>query len=110
MTVQKKKNKKLMTLIKKHFREKRSVRNIRNDSTIFSGGFDLQLVINLPISNDGVVFYKRRLSMDKLTVYDPGSRYCFCYTLHEAERRHSASEIATAVFKTLKKYDEEKKI
>lgn len=109
---------KIRDAYEKHILEKTAVRKLKEknktdaqcDSTIYSGCFDLQQVINLPISNDGSVFYKRRLSVFNLTLYDLGSRDCLCFTWHEGTSGRGASEIATAVFKTLKKYDEEKKI
>nr|CAI5848754.1 unnamed protein product [Callosobruchus analis] len=102
---------KIKVAYEKHILEKTAVRGVKersktdaqNDATIFSGCFDLRQVINLPISNDNEVFYKRRLSVFNLTIYDLGSRDCFCFTWHEAASGCGASEIATAVFKTLKK-------
>lgn len=42
--------------------------------------FDLQQVINLPISNENAVFYKRRLPTYNLTIYDMTTSDCYCFT------------------------------
>nr|CAI5848995.1 unnamed protein product [Callosobruchus analis] len=109
---------KIKVAYEKHILEKTAAREVnersktdaQNDATIFSVCFDLQQVINLPISNDNEMFYKRRLSVFNLTIYDLGSRNCFCFTWHEAASGRGASDIATAAFKTLNKYDEDRKI
>lgn len=78
----------------------------KENANIFCGSFDLQQVIYLPISNDGAVFYKRRLGVYNFTIYDIVSRDCFCYTWCEADSKRGASEISSAVYLLLSKnYD-----
>ncbi|CAB3248457.1 unnamed protein product [Arctia plantaginis] len=96
-------------LQKQSFRAKRSERKqeAQKDAlTIACATFDLQQVINLPISNESAVFYKRRLSVYNFTIYEMVSHDCFCYTWHEGQSKRGASEISTALYLFLKSLDE----
>lgn len=96
-----------------HNEEKNKFRLIRNgckeaakiDPTILCATFDMQQVISLPISMDNAVFYKRRLSVYNLTLYNIASGDCSCYTWHEGISKRGASEVSTAVYHFLQKYD-----
>lgn len=80
-------------------KSKDAVRNIKNASKIAAQNnrnqvcicSDLQQVIYIPKSNVDSIFYKRRYAVYNLTFYDVASR--------------GASEVSTALFKTLQKYD-----
>lgn len=97
-----------------HDKEKNQFRCIRtkckeqakNDSTILCATFDMQQVINIPISMDNSVYYKRRLSVYNFTVYNISSGNCCCYTWHEGASKRGASEISTALYLYLKTSDE----
>ncbi|CAB3232002.1 unnamed protein product [Arctia plantaginis] len=82
-------------LQKQSFRAKRSERKqeAQKDAlTIACATFDLQQVINLPISNESAVFYKRRLSVYNFTIYEMVSHDCFCYTWHEGQNFKALSQ------------------
>ena len=78
---------------------------MESESTVCAS-FDLEQVIYSPISNESKIFYKRRLSVYNLTVYDIGTKDCHCFTWNETQSRRGSSEISTSVYKTLKLYDE----
>lgn len=97
---------KLQEKFQKHQFDKLTFRNTRknclneakeNPSVVQCVTFDLQQVIQLPITNENAVFYKRRLSTFNLTIYDLGTRDCCCFTWYEAVSRRGASEISTAL-------------
>ena len=95
-----------------HISEKTKVRQLKRDCkkdariSILCANFDLQQVIYLPRSQDSNVFYKRRLSNFNLTFYNIANTDCQCYLWHEGQSKRGSSEIATAVHKALKFYDE----
>lgn len=106
----------LKTDYEKHISEKNKVREIKqtikeaamkNPSTACAS-FDLQQVIYLPQSNESAIFYKRRLANYNLTVYDLGSRQCWCFMWSELDSKRGAAEISTCVYKALQIFDNEK--
>lgn len=107
---------KLQDLFKEHTASKNAIRTIKhsskdaakNDPSLSCLCFDLQQVIYLPISNDGAIFYRRRFAVYNLTFYDIASRDCYCFMWNECDSGRGASEVSTALFKTLLKYDEKK--
>lgn len=97
---------KLQEKFQKHQFDKLTFRNTRkmclnqakeNPGVVQCVTFDLQQVIQIPITNENAVFYKRRLSTFNLTVYDLGTRDCCCFTWYEAVSKRGASEISTAL-------------
>lgn len=92
-----------------HIAEKEKVREIKTackllakeNEKIVSAIFDLQQVIYLPKSNDGQIFYKRRLANYNFTIYNLGSRDCNCYVWNEATSKRGSSEIATCLYSFL---------
>lgn len=101
---------------KKHIQEKEKVRYLKNNAkveaknhntSVVCASFDLQQVIHVPISNDNKIFYKRRLAVFNFTIYDIGSRDCYCFTWNEGNGKRGSCEIATALCKFLFKYDED---
>lgn len=99
---------------KKHVSEKEKVREIKEkqkqqaivDRSLLCGCFDLQQVIYLPTCNENALFYKNRLANFNLTFYDIATRDCFCWTWHEGISKRGASEVATAIYKTLEYYND----
>lgn len=99
---------------KSHLNEKEKVRDIKgkckkeslNSKRTVSAVFDLQQVISLPRSFESAVFYKRRLAVFNLTVYDLASRDCVCYLWNETLSHRGSSEISTCVFKYLQGCDD----
>ena len=61
--------------------------------------FDLQQVLNIPKSNVSAFYYKRKLCMYNLTVYDVGSKAVKCYVWPEYSGKRGACEIGTCLIK-----------
>ena len=61
--------------------------------------FDLQQVLNCPHGEVSVFFYKRRLSLYNLTVYDLGSKDVICYMWPETVAERGTCEIGSCVYK-----------
>lgn len=97
-----------------HIKEKRAVRLLKtkykqeaiDDPSILCASFDLQQVIHVPISNDNAVFYKRRLGVFNLTMYNIASKECSCFTWHEGQGKRGSCEIASSLYSFLKSYDD----
>lgn len=70
-----------------HIREKQKVREIKKrckeeatkSSVVASLVFDLEQVFSFPMSQESLVFYKRRLSAFNFTIYDLASKDCDCF-------------------------------
>lgn len=93
---------------KKLFREKRTQckeQSKISPETIKCATFDLQQVINLPISNESAVFHNRRLSVFNFTIYDMTTGDCYCFTWHEGQSKRGSSEISSALHMFLKQSD-----
>ncbi|KAJ4427099.1 hypothetical protein ANN_24714 [Periplaneta americana] len=96
----------LQGMYDKHTEEKNAVRNKKNDAKMAakenpiefaSAVFDLQQVIQLPISKESAVFYRRRLSVYNFTVYNIANKDCHCFLWNETISKRVSSEIATCV-------------
>ena len=61
--------------------------------------FDLQQVLNCPHGEVSVFFYKRKLSLYNLTVYDLGSKDVICYMWPETVAKGGTCEIGSCVYK-----------
>ena len=86
---------------------KNSCKNEAMESeTTVCASIDLQQAIYLPISNESKIFYRRRLSIYNLTVYDIGTKDCHCFTWDETQSKRGSSEISTSVYRALKLYDD----
>lgn len=70
--------------------------------------FDLQQVIYLPRSNDGQIFYKRRLANYNFTIYNLVTRDCNCYVWNEVTSKRGSAEISTCLYLFLKESTLEK--
>lgn len=101
---------------KLHIEEKNKIREIKEvcknegkvDASVFCGCFDLQQVIYLPICNDSAIYYKSRLSVFNLTIYNIVTRKCCCFVWNETDSRRGSSEISSCLYKMLQLYDEAK--
>lgn len=76
-------------------------------SKTVSASFYLQVIV-LPVSNEGQLFYHRRLANFNLTVYELSSSECNCYFWHEGLSRRGASEIASCIYLYLQELDARK--
>lgn len=96
-----------------HIREKEAIRKIKEkckkesvqSPLIASPVFDLEQVFTFPKSPESLVFYKRRLTAFNLTIYELGSRDCFCNFWDETMSRRGSSEIASCLYIYLKDLD-----
>ncbi|KAL1457152.1 hypothetical protein WDU94_001813 [Cyamophila willieti] len=87
--------KRLMERYNAHIAEKAKVREkkrtykllAKENRKIVSAVFDLQQVIYIPKSNDGQIFYKRRLANYNFTIYNLATRNCNCYVWYEAKTK-----------------------
>lgn len=76
-----------------------------NDSTFVSATFDLQKVLQIPVSDAGPVYYSRKLCVYNLTVYEaalPNKAYCFAW--NECNAKRGSCEIGSCIlqwFQTL---------
>jgi hypothetical protein len=69
-----------------------------NDTTFLSATFDLQKVLQIPMSDAGPVYYSRKLCVYNLTVYEavsPNKAYCF--TWNECNGKRGSCEIGTCL-------------
>ena len=61
--------------------------------------FDLEQVLECPSLEVSVMFYKRKLSVYNLTVYELGNGTGHCYMWHEGQAKRGGNDITTAVYK-----------
>lgn len=100
---------KLQKQYQEHINEKQRVRQLKDDCKNNAIGnkshsvavFDLQQVIYLPKSNEGAIFYKRRLAVYNFTIYTLENKQCSCFTWHEAISKRGSAEISSCLFKYL---------
>lgn len=98
----------------KHEAEKKRVRKIKEESkqkaienkNHISAVFDLQQVIQLPITQESALFYKQRLSFYNFTIYELANKDCYCYTWDQTKSKRGASEISSCIFRFLRSCDE----
>lgn len=97
-----------------HTAEKNAVRkkkedakeiSVNNPDKITTAVFDLQQVIQLPISNESALYYRRRLSAFNFTIYNIGNRECLCFLWNEVISKRGANEISTCVAQYLHQLD-----
>ncbi|XP_052128350.1 uncharacterized protein LOC127750525 [Frankliniella occidentalis] len=73
-----------------------------NDTTIKVCAFDLQKVLPLPKSEVSVFFYKNKLSLFNLSVFDLVRKEGVCHLWHEAVAKRGANEIGSCVLNYVK--------
>jgi len=61
--------------------------------------FDMQQLLPCPKSNSSSFYYKRKLYVHNLTIYDLGTSNIICFMWPEYESKRGASEIATCLAK-----------
>lgn len=90
----------------RHIKQKRRTKKRADEDEYFvSATFDLQRVLNIPVSDAGPVYYSRKLCVYYLTIYEagqPNNAFCFAWTENNGNR--GSGKIGTAVlewFKTL---------
>jgi hypothetical protein len=63
--------------------------------------FDLQKVLDTPCAEAGTLYYKRKLSVYNLTVFDLATAECTAYIWDETQGKQGANDIATCLLKHL---------
>lgn len=93
-----------------HVKEKIAVRNEKkNDTKKLSEDtelicFDMQRVLQCPISEVSVFYYSRKLSLFNLTGKALKSKKTYCVMWHEGTSGRGGNEIASALYTMLKKF------
>lgn len=64
--------------------------------------YDLLAVVQLPKSNVSTFYYKSKLNVLNLTIYDLKTNNCNCYVWDESNAHRGVNEIGTCVMKYLK--------
>lgn len=76
-----------------------------NDKTFVSASFDLQKVLQIPVSDAGPVYYSRKLCVYNLTVYEAAlPNKAFCFAWNECNGKRGSCEIGSCIlqwFQTL---------
>lgn len=79
-----------------------------NDNSFVSASFDLQKVLQIPVSDAGPVYYSRKLCVYNLTIYESAlPNKAYCYAWNECNGKRGSSEIGTCLlewFKSLPDY------
>ena len=65
--------------------------------------FDLEAVRYCPQTNAKKIFYKRRLAVYNLTVYDTAANDAYCYMWHEGVAKRGSIEVASCLWNYLQK-------
>ncbi|XP_072043437.1 uncharacterized protein [Amphiura filiformis] len=96
-----------------HTLEKKKVRDLKaelkleaeTDDSILVAAFDMQQVIQLPMTSRGDIFYKQRLNNLNFTLYELVTRDGFCFLWHQGIAKRGANEISSCLWSYLKKVD-----
>lgn len=91
-------NKEIARKLKNEAKE-RSVLNHENVSCCF----DMQQLLPCPKSNSSSFFYKRKLYVHNLTVYDLGTSDVTCFMWPEFEAKRGSNEVATCLSRYIEK-------
>ena len=92
-------------------REKESMEEKANDkqrvskdnTTSFAAvSFDLEAVLVTPHAGDAQIYYKRKLAVYNLTLYETASHQGYCYVWDETEGGRGSNEIGSALIDYLK--------
>ena len=89
---------------------KNEIKNIAKEDKnkkITAGCFDLQQVLNCPHGEASDFYYKRKLGLYNLSVYDLKSADGFCYMWPEHVAERGSNEMASCVLAYIKKKSEE---
>lgn len=69
-----------------------------NDKSFHTVSFELQQVLQSPVTNDSILYYKRKLAVYNFTIYDHSSKDGACYVWHEGEAKRGSAEMASCLF------------
>jgi len=104
-----------MAMLQEHLRQKdRAQAEKRHDKAIAGkddscllATFDMQSVLQLPVSDVGTLYYKRKLVLHNFTVYDnnaPHTGHCYLWT--ETDGKRGANEIGSCLLRFLQSVNE----
>ena len=74
----------------------------KTDPTFISANFDLQAVLYCPLMNAKPIFYRRKLAVYNLSIYEVNSRNGHCFIWPETQGKRGANEIASCLWMFLK--------
>ncbi|GFS00861.1 DNA repair protein rhp54 [Elysia marginata] len=74
-------------------------KDARQSTTTTGCAFDLQQIVLCPHGKSSSFFYKRRLGVYNLTVYDYKTCDAYCFKWPESEGRRGSNEVATCLLK-----------
>lgn len=88
-----------------HLKRKHLARNMKNSikeraekGECHLAEFDLEAVRYCPHTNAKKIFYKRRLAVYNLTVFNVATKYAYCYMWHEGVAKRGSIEIASCLW------------
>lgn len=80
--------------------------NSSKDETSIMATFDMQSILQLPTSQVGPLYYKRKLTLHNFTIYEcKKPNKGFCYLWPETAGKRGANEIGSCVLRYLKSLD-----
>jgi hypothetical protein len=98
-----------------HIKEKDLARKAKNEDTVKaitdkSGtfvyfNFDKEAVLSTPQLPDQPVLYKRKLCTYNVTTYDVANKAGWCYVWSEYDGSRGSNEVATILYRNIKKYE-----
>ena len=80
----------------------------RTDDKFAMCTFDMQSILQLPVSEIGPMYYKRKLTLHNITIYESTTSTksnAFCYIWPETDGNRGANEIGTCIFNYLQCLD-----
>lgn len=77
---------------------KMDIESAKNDPQIVVATFDLQSVLQIPISAESSFFYKRKLCLYNLTFFCENTKEAYCFTWPETEGRRGSNEIGSCIY------------
>ena len=104
-----------MAALQEHLRQKDRAQDEKrrdkavaaHDESCLLATFDMQSVLQLPVSEVGVLYYKRKLVLHNFTVYDntaPHKAHCYLWT--ETDGKRGANEIGSCLLRYLQSLNE----
>ena len=95
-------------MYKIHLSNKVAARNIkseakakaenRNEKSSTAAAFDMEQILLCPHGKSGTFYYRRRLGVYNLTVYDYKQGDVYCYMWPESEGRRGSNEVGTCLY------------
>ena len=106
-----------MNLYEEHLRQKNraeaekktdKAKSLADDNFVMCT-FDMQSILQLPVSETGPMYYKRKLTLHNFTIYESTTSKkdnAFCYLWPEIDGNRGANEIGTCIFNYLESLNE----